>query len=91
MIPLYLLVNLLDFNSNMVRLKGLVTYLDDLKIRVFQFQYGSIKRNGNNQFQYQALKFQFQYGSIKRQLALLFKYSNLNFNSNMVRLKARLT
>ena len=34
----------IDFNSNMVRLKGTLTYNDDHLPSVFQFQYGSIKR-----------------------------------------------
>ena len=61
--------NLRDFNSNMVRLKGYVNYFITLTFNLFQFQYGSIKRNSNCHIKNVVNRFQFQYGSIKRSVS----------------------
>ena len=57
-----------NFNTNLVRLK--VTYLFIVRrlSLVFQFQFGTIKRDKLAQKYYELSGFQFQFGAIKRPL-----------------------
>ena len=76
----------LSFNSNMVRLKDL---LKDKKFSpyLFQFQYGTIKRQCVV-IQFRAvLSFNSNMVRLKAICAISLQDSNLCFNSNMVRLK----
>ena len=54
-----------NFNSNMVRLKGDCFGGANSRRALFQFQYGSIKSNIIIFYRDRQALFQFQYGSIK--------------------------
>ena len=73
----------------MVRLKVNEKGRYSYGVGVFQFQYGSIKRNSFHQDPEHNYLFQFQYGSIKRMALLISLQTMLYFNSNMVRLKEK--
>ena len=71
----------------MVRLKGSEGGAQSLAA-LFQFHYGSIKREPELKPSVTTLQFQFHYGSIKSLKWIDSEEKELNFNSTMVRLKA---
>ena len=56
---------------------------------LFQFHYGTIKRNNSGANNPLQMLFQFHYGTIKSITRLVFTTSLIYFNSTMVRLKVR--
>ena len=62
---IYVLANVRDFNSTMVRLKADMTQTDSVR-NEFQFHYGTIKRTQLTRRLNVAGLFQFHYGTIKR-------------------------
>ena len=73
----------------MVRLKEITTAAKRLRIDVFQFQNGSIKRKETAKLAGYYRPFQFQNGSIKSPLDYQTGHFDGGFNSKMVRLKEK--
>ena len=71
----------------MVRLKEGLERMWTRFDKLFQFQYGTIKRVKLSIMLLDVQMFQFQYGTIKSVSATSVVNNNASFNSNMVRLK----
>ena len=77
------------FNSTMVRLKVYCHTLINLETFMFQFHYGTIKRDCLRHSRKTRTQFQFHYGTIKSFVSsFIFSFLISSFNSTMVRLKA---
>ena len=66
-----LLMPVMCFNSNMVRLREGHSYKRLLSLDLFQFQHGTIKSDITRVFKMLIQKFQFQHGTIKRLILML--------------------